>query len=56
MIRTLHCSKNTKNYKICLENEVAGFTHRGPAKNDLVYLLFKKGKISYCGAGLFLVK
>lgn len=50
MIRTLHCSKNTKNYKLCLENEVAGFTHRGPAKNDLVYLLFKKGKNSYCGA------
>lgn len=50
MIRTLHCSTNIKNYNLCLDFKVAGFTHRGPESGDIIYLLFKEGKKSYCGA------
>ena len=50
MVRTLHCSTNTKNYNLCLDNNVVGFTHRGPETGDIVYLLFKEGKKSMCGA------
>lgn len=50
MIRTLHCSTNIRNYNLCLDNNVVGFTHRGPETGDIVYLLFKEGKKSMCGA------
>ena len=50
MIRTLHCSTNTTNYNLCLEHKVAGFTHRGPVEGDIIYLLYKNGKKSLCGA------
>ena len=50
MIRTLHCSANIRNYNLCLDNNVVGFTHRGPETGDIVYLLFKEGKKSMCGA------
>lgn len=50
MIRTLHCSTNIKNYNLCIEHKVAGFTHRGPESGDTIYLLFKEGKKSFCGA------
>ena len=54
MIRTLHCSTNTKNYNLCLDNNVVGFSHRGPESGDLIYLLFKEGKKSMCGARFIL--
>lgn len=50
MIRTLHCSKNIHNYNLCLDNKVVGFTHRGQTEGDIIYLLFKEGKKTYCGA------
>ena len=50
MIRTLHCSTNIKNYNLCLNFKVAGFTHRGPESGDIIYLLFKEGKKTFCGA------
>lgn len=50
MIRTLHCSTNIKNYNLCLNHKVAGFTHRGPESGDIIYLLFKQGKKTFCGA------
>lgn len=50
MIRTLHCSTNTANYNLCIEHKVAGFTHRGPEHGDIIYLLYKNGKKSLCGA------
>lgn len=50
MIRTLHCSKNTTNYNLCIEHKVAGFTHRGPETGDIIYLVYKNGKKSLCGA------
>lgn len=50
MIRTLHCSTNTINYNLCIEHKVAGFSHRGPESGDLIYLLYKDGKKTVCGA------
>lgn len=50
MVRTLHCSKNTTNYNLCIEHKVAGFTHRGPESGDIIYLIYKEGKKSLCGA------
>lgn len=54
MIRTLHCSTNAENYNLCLSNQVAGFTHRGPQSGDVIYLLYKEGKKSMCGARFIL--
>lgn len=49
-IRILHCSTSVENYNICVEQQVAGFSHRGPQPNDLIYLVVKVGKKTLCGA------
>lgn len=48
--RILHCSTSVENYNICIEHNVAGFSHRGPQQNDTVYLAVKVGKKTLCGA------
>lgn len=54
MIRTLHCGKSTENYELCIDNRVAGFTHRGPQPGDEIYLVVKIGQSSLCGARFIL--
>lgn len=49
-VRTLHCSTNIENYNICLDNQVAGFGHRGALPDDKLYLLVKKDRKTLCGA------
>ncbi len=49
-VRTLHCSTNIENYNICLDNQVAGFGHRGALPDDTIYLLVKKDRKTLCGA------
>lgn len=49
-VRTLHCGKNIDNFNLCLDNKVAGFTHRGPEPGDVIYLLVRKCKKTECGA------
>lgn len=53
-IRISHCSTSLENYYICIEEKVDGFTNRGPNPGDLVYLVVKIGKTSYCGARFIL--
>lgn len=48
--RILHCSTAIKNYNICIEHQVAGFSHRGPQPDDLIYLAVKVGNKTLCGA------
>ncbi|GAB3202776.1 hypothetical protein ABID22_001058 [Pontibacter aydingkolensis] len=48
--RILHCSTSVENYNICIEQQVAGFSHRGPQPHDLIYLVVKVGKKTLCGA------
>lgn len=48
--RILHCSTSVENYNICVEQQVAGFSHRGPQPDDLIYLVVKVGKKTLCGA------
>lgn len=48
--RILHCGKSVENYNICLKEKIFGFTQRGQAEGDLVYLVVKRGKESLCGA------
>ncbi|GAB3541894.1 hypothetical protein GCM10027443_41860 [Pontibacter brevis] len=48
--RILHCSSSLKNYNICINQKVAGFSNRGPQPGDLVYLAAKSGKRTLCGA------
>ncbi|MFD2246948.1 hypothetical protein [Pontibacter ruber] len=47
--RILHCSTSVENYNICVEHSIAGFSHRGPQPNDLIYLAVKVGKKTLCG-------
>ena len=49
-VRTLHCSTNIENYNICLDNQIAGFGHRGALPDDKIYLLVKKDRKTLCGA------
>ena len=49
-VRTLHCSTNIENYNICLDNQIAGFGHRGALPDDTIYLLVKKDRKTLCGA------
>lgn len=49
-IRILHCSDSLENYYLCLKEKVAGFTNRGPNTGDVIYLVVKFGKKSFCGA------
>ncbi|MDX5437530.1 MAG: hypothetical protein LPK03_10070, partial [Pontibacter sp.] len=48
--RILHCSTSVENYNICIEQKVAGFSHKGPQPNDLIYLAVKEGKKTISGA------
>ena len=48
--RILHCSDSLENYYLCLEKKVSGFINRGPSTGDLIYLVVKIGKKSFCGA------
>ncbi|MBX0334909.1 hypothetical protein K3G39_16855 [Pontibacter sp. HSC-14F20] len=48
--RILHCSTSVENYNICIQQNVAGFSHKGPQQNDLIYLAVKVGKKTLCGA------
>lgn len=52
--RISHCSNSLENYYTCIEEKVDGFTNRGPNPGDLIYLVVKIGKISYCGARFLL--
>ncbi|MHA6250118.1 hypothetical protein ACXYMU_19450 [Pontibacter sp. CAU 1760] len=47
--RILHCSTSVENYNICTDQNVAGFSHRGPQPGDLIYLAVKVGKQTFCG-------
>jgi hypothetical protein len=53
-IRISHCSTSLENYYLCLKEKVAGFTNRGPQSGDVIYLVVKVGKISFCGAKFIL--
>lgn len=53
-VRISHCSNSLENYSICIEEKVAGFMNRGPQSGDLIYLVVKVGKVSYCGARFIL--
>lgn len=53
-VRISHCSDSVENYNICIEYKVDGFTNRGPQPGDLIYLVVKIGKKSFCGARFFL--
>lgn len=48
--RILHCSDNLKNYNICIEKKVCGFSSRCADIGDMVYLAVKYKGVSYCGA------
>lgn len=49
--RILHCGKNIKNYYICVNKKIVGFSQkfRSGGKGDTVYLAVKKEKKSMCG-------
>jgi hypothetical protein len=49
-----HTALSLENYYTCIEEKVDGFTNRGPNPGDLIYLVVKIGKISYCGARFLL--
>ncbi|HPD64377.1 MAG TPA: hypothetical protein P5265_00605 [Bacteroidia bacterium] len=49
-IRILHCGDNLRNYYLCAEHRVAGFSGLSPARGDLIYLAVKFNGISYIGA------
>ncbi|MEL6670808.1 MAG: hypothetical protein AAFR61_01400 [Bacteroidota bacterium] len=53
-VRILHCSNLLENYYTCINEKVAGFSNRAPQKGDLIYLVVKVGKVSYCGARFIL--
>lgn len=48
--RILHCSNSVENYNICVEQRIAGFSHKGPQPEDLIYLAVRIGKKTLCGA------
>jgi hypothetical protein len=47
--RILHCGKSLKNYQLCLEHSVAGFSTRGPEQGDIIFLAVKYQKQTLCG-------
>lgn len=49
-VRISHCSNSLENYYLCLEEKVSGFINRGPQSGDLIYLVVKVDKKSFCGA------
>lgn len=49
-VRISHCSTLLENYYTSINEKVDAFTSRGPTSGDLIYVVVKVGKISYCGA------
>lgn len=47
--RILHCGKSLRNYNLCLEHSVAGFSTRGPNEGDVLFLVVKLDKQTLCG-------
>lgn len=47
--RILHCGKSLNNYNLCLEHSVAGFSTRGPEKDDIIFLVVNYQKQPLCG-------
>ncbi len=47
--RILHCGKSLRNYNLCVEHSVAGFSTRGPSEGDSLFLVVKLGKQTICG-------
>jgi hypothetical protein len=52
--RILHCGKSIANYNLCVQEEVAGFTRRGPGKGDVVYLCVNHKGTPFCGVRMIL--
>lgn len=50
--RILHCSKMIENYYTCIDEKVAGFSHRfiEGGEGDRIYIAVNVGKKSLCGA------
>lgn len=49
-VRILHCGKNFENYNICINEKIFGFINNSAEEGDIIYLVIKINKISYCGA------
>ncbi|OSA95684.1 UNVERIFIED_ORG: hypothetical protein B2H93_04495 [Clostridium botulinum] len=49
-VRVLNCSKSLENYYICIKESIAGFSQRVAEKGDLIYILVKSEKETFCGA------
>jgi ACT domain-containing protein len=47
--RILHCGKSRNNYNLSLEYSVAGFSRRGPEKDDIIFLAVSHEKQTLCG-------
>lgn len=47
--RILHCGKSLKNYQLCIEHSVVGFSTRGPEQGDIIFLAVKYQKQTLCG-------
>lgn len=47
--RILHCGKLLDNYNLCVEHSVAGFSTRGPEKDDIIFLVVKHKEQTLCG-------
>ncbi len=47
--RILHCGKLLRNYNLCMEYSVAGFSTRGPSEGDNLFLVVKSGRQTICG-------
>jgi hypothetical protein len=52
--RISHCAGSLDKYYSTLREKIEGFTNRGPHPGDCIYLVVKKGKVSYCGARFIL--
>ncbi|MEK4824473.1 hypothetical protein NSS71_07935 [Niallia sp. FSL W8-0951] len=48
-VRILHCSKSINNYNICVKEKVVGFSKRLAETGDLIYIVVKHDKVTYCG-------
>jgi ACT domain-containing protein len=47
--RILHCGKSLNNYNLCIEYSVAGFSTRGPEKDDIIFLAVNHENKPLCG-------
>lgn len=48
--RILHCGTSLKNYFLCINKKVIGFTQRTADIGDIIYLSVKHNKKTLCGA------